>query len=191
MEKYISPAVLGDILDLRLLIARAGEQDSLAWWDSHALTEQGQWVLERLYPRYAPHAGARLAIEAAAIVHAKAVGQRPAVTLFTLGGDLDARVMRQLDLRRMEDEPLAVTPPVRSPEELEARLSQVVALTDGDRAVVASTVVNGGLVELDAVTEADVWSEDKLLAITRRLATAYTLSDPQRLVVPYYRLENN
>ncbi len=189
MEKQVSPGALCQILDLRLLIARAGEQDCLAWWDGHALGEQGQWVLARLYPRYAIYAGARLAIEAAAMVHAKIIGHRSAVTLFNLGADLDARVMRQLDLRRMDDAPLTIVPPIRSGSELQARLSQTVALTDDDLAVVRSALVNGSLVELEAVTETDLWSGRKLKAIVHRLAAAYTLSEPGHLVVPYYRLE--
>jgi len=103
IEGTVPLTVLAHILDLRLLIARAGERDSLAWWDSHALTEQGQWALSRLYPRYAAYAGARLAIEAASAVHRKAIGHRPAVTLFGLGADLDARGMRQLALRQDYD----------------------------------------------------------------------------------------
>lgn len=188
MEKYIPLATLSKILDLRLFIARAGEQDSLAWWDSHALTEQGQWAMARLYPRYADHAGAGLAIEAAAIVHAKTIGHRPAVTLFGLGADLDARVMRQLDLRRMDDKPLTIAPPLHSTGELQTLLTQTVELTDDDLAVVKSAVVNGHLAELGAVTEAGVWS-DELVTIIRRLAAACTLSEFGRLVVPYYRLE--
>jgi hypothetical protein len=188
MEKSIPLTTLSQILDLRLFIARAGEQDSLHWWDNHALTEQGQWALARLYPRYADHAGARLAIEAAAVVHAKTIGHRLAVTLFGLGADLDARVMRQLDLRCIDDEPLTIAPPIRSTSELQTLLSQTVELTDDDFAVVRSAVVNGQLAELGAVTEASVWS-DELVTIIRRLAAAYTLSDFGHLVVPYYRLE--
>jgi hypothetical protein len=188
VKEYIPLTILSQILDLRLLIARAGERDSLSWWDSYALTEDGQWALARLYPRYADHAGARLAIEAAAIVHAKTIGHRPAVTLFGLGADLDARVMRQLDLRRMDDEPLTIAPPLHSTDELQTLLTQTVELTDDDLAVVRSAVVNGHLAELGAVTEAGVWS-DELVTIARRLAAAYTLSELGRLVVPYYRLE--
>ena len=186
MENYISLTTLRQILNLRLLIARTGEQDSLVWWDSHALTEQGQWALKRLYPRYAAFAGARLATEAAAIVHAKALGQRPNVTLFNLGADLDARVMRQLDLQRIDDEPLNISSPIRSSDELQARLSQIVDLTDDDIAKPAT--VNGHLAELGEVTKADIWSEGELGIITRRLAVAYLHSDYERLVAPYFRL---
>lgn len=189
LEKAISRTGLTQILDLRLLIARAGEQDSLAWWNSHALTEQGRWVLSRLYPRYAAYAGARLAIEAAAVVHREAIGYRPAVTLFGLGADLDARVMRQLELRRMDDEPLAIVPPIRSADELRTHLNQVVALTDDDLAIVNSAAANGHLVELGAVTAHELWAADVLQAMTRRLAAAYSLSEYGRLIVPYYRLE--
>ncbi len=190
MQKYVPLTTLRQILDLRLLIARAGEQDSLAWWASHALTGQGQWALERLYPRYAPDAGARLAIEAAAIIRARAIGHRPAVTLFGLGADLDARVMRQLDLRRMDDEPLTMPQPIRSPDELQALLGQTANLTDDGLEGVKSHVANGHLVELGAIAEARIWSDDKLQTIVRRLTAAYTLSEFGHLVVPYYRLED-
>lgn len=191
MSTHISSTVLRHILDLRLLVARAGESDSLSWWDDHALTEQGQWALERLYPRNAPYAGARLAIEAAAIVHAKTIAQRPAVTLFGFGADLDTRVMRQLDLLRMDEEPLTIAPPLRSPSELDALLRGTTQMAEEDLAVVSSAVVNASLVELGAIAETDLWLEDKLGTTARRLAAAYTLSEAQRLVVPYYRLENN
>ncbi len=190
VEKVIPVSVLRGVLDLRLLIARAGEKDSLAWWDSYALTDQGQWALKRLYPRYAAYAGARLAIEAAVMTHAKIIARRPAVTLFGLGVALDARVMGQLDLQRMDDELLTIAPPIRSPEELRATLAQIVEVTDDDLALVKSAVANGPLVELETVTEAEVWSENTLPVIARRLAVTYTLSEFGRLMVPYYRLKN-
>ena len=189
MEQLISQATLRLILDLRLLIARAGERDSLAWWDSHALTDGGQWVLGRLYPRHAAYAGARLAIEAAAIVHREAVGHRPAVTLFSPGVDPDARVMRQLELRRLDGEPLTIPPPIRSADELRAQLNQVAGLTDEDLATVNSAAVNGHLVELGAVTARDLRTTDALQTLARQLAAAYTRSEYGRLIVPYYRLE--
>lgn len=190
VSKYIGSTVLRQVLDLRLLVARAGESDSLSWWDDHALTQQGQWALERLYPRYAPYAGTRLAIDAAAIVHAKTIGQRPAVTLFWFGAELDTRVMRQLDLLRMDQEALTIAPAVCSPSELDAVLRGTIEMTEEDLAIARSAAVNASLVELGAVGEVDLWLEDKLQTIARRLAAAYTLSDSQRLVVPYYRLKN-
>jgi len=182
-------SVLSKILDLCLLIARAGEQDSLGWWNSHALTDQGQWALRRLYPRYAAHAGTRLAIEAAAIVHAERIGHRPAITLFGLGVDLDARVARQLDLRRMDDEPLMIPPSIHSPGELEAQLRQRMEVTADDLAMVRQAEANGYLVDLGAITKDDVWSNEKLEILGRRLAAAYILSDFGHLIVPFYRVE--
>ena len=189
-DRFIAVSALRQILDLRILIARAGEKDSLSWWDSYALTEQGQWALRRLYPRYAVYAGARLAIEAAAMTHAKVIAHRQAVTLFGLGVGLDVRVMRQLDLRRIDEEPLTLASPIRSSNDLQAALQQTLELTDDDVAVAKSAAVNGPLIELGAVTEANLWLDNELQAVTRRLATAYTLSEDGQLVVPYYRLEN-
>ena len=180
---------LAQVLSLRVLIARAGEQDSLAWWESYALTEHGRWALGRLYPRHAAYAGAQLAIEAAIIVHREAIGRRPAVTLFGLGVDLDAQVMRQLELRRMDGEPLTIPPPIRSADELRAQLNQVAPLTDEDLAAVNSAAVNGHLVELGAVPGRGLETAEALQTVTRRLAAAYTRSEYGRLIVPYYRLE--
>ena len=162
-EAFIQFSTTNQILDLRILIARAGEKDSLSWWDSYALTEQGQWALKRLYPRYALYAGARLAIEAAAMTQAKVIARRPAVTLFGLGIALDVRGMRQLDLRRMGDEPLTIAAPIRSSGELQAALRQAIELTDDDLAAVKSAAANGPLAELGVVTEADLWSESELI----------------------------
>jgi hypothetical protein len=190
VERQISLGVLSKILDLRLLIARAGEQDSLAWWNSHALTDQGQWALARLYPRYAAHAGARLAIEAAAIVHTELIGHRPAITLYGLGVDLDARVARQLDLRRMDDEPLIIPTSIHSPEELEAQLRQRMEVTIDDLTTVHHAEANGYLVDLGTITENDIWSDEKLETMGRRLAAAYLLSGYGHLIVPFYRVED-
>jgi hypothetical protein len=56
--------------------------------------------------------------------------------------------MRQLDLRRLDDEPPAIALPIRSADELHAQLSQMVAWTDDDLASVRSPVANGSLLNM-------------------------------------------
>lgn len=53
------------ILGLRLLIARAANVDSLAWWQDDALTRPASYVLQRLFPTAPPLAARSLALRAA------------------------------------------------------------------------------------------------------------------------------
>ena len=60
---------LQTILRLRLLIARAANRDSLAWWDDEALTAPAGFLLERLFPVAPPLAARSLALRAAFARH--------------------------------------------------------------------------------------------------------------------------
>ena len=57
------------ILSLRLLIARAANQDSLAWWDDEVLTLHAGFLLERLFPIAPPLAARSLSLQAALSRH--------------------------------------------------------------------------------------------------------------------------
>lgn len=188
MVGHIHPELLGRILDLRILIARAGEQDSLKWWNSHALTKDGQWALKRLYPRHAHYAGARLSIASASLVHAQKIAQRPAVTLFGLGVELDAQVMMQLDLRRLDETPLDVPPAIHSTEELRRLLSEVVDLSGVTLSGPAEGSSNGALFEVGNINPEQLRKDEKLADAIQRLSTWYLNSKPNQLMVPYLRL---
>lgn len=69
----LPPAVVHQILGLRLLIARAANVDSLAWWDDDALTSPARYVLQRLFPTAPPLAARSLALRAALSRHEAAV----------------------------------------------------------------------------------------------------------------------
>lgn len=56
-------------LRLGLLIARAGQNDSLQWWDDNSLTQHGRYVLERIFPAKPTHSGLQLALRAAFTRH--------------------------------------------------------------------------------------------------------------------------
>jgi hypothetical protein len=57
------------ILSLRLLIARAANRDSLAWWEDDSLSSHADYILQRTFP-VEPHLAARrLALVATAVRH--------------------------------------------------------------------------------------------------------------------------
>jgi hypothetical protein len=63
------PEEIHTVLGLRLLMARAANKDSLAWWDDESLTPHASFVLERIFPM-APRLAARsLALAAALARH--------------------------------------------------------------------------------------------------------------------------
>ena len=71
------------VLSLRLLIARAANKDSLAWWDDESLTTHGGFLLERIFPMAPPLAARSLALAAASARH-HAACPPPALHLYHL-----------------------------------------------------------------------------------------------------------
>ena len=61
------------ILSLRLLIARAANKDSLAWWDDDSLADHTVFLLDRIFPIAPRLAGRSLALRAAVARHQVAV----------------------------------------------------------------------------------------------------------------------
>lgn len=57
------------ILSLRLLVARAANQDSLGWWDDESLTAHASFLLDRIFPMAPPLAARSLALSAALARH--------------------------------------------------------------------------------------------------------------------------
>jgi len=72
---------------IALLVARAGQKDSLAWWDDESLTDAGRFALTKIFPRNPGRAAVRLAFESAKGRHAGvlvAAGITHATTLLDL-----------------------------------------------------------------------------------------------------------
>jgi hypothetical protein len=112
------------ILTLRLLIARAGNKDSLAWWDDDSLSSHGRFLLRRIFP-VAPQTAARsLALHAALSRHQAAYAAEPnALHLFRLDSDSQD----ELALRHIVSDSLPVPEePIDTIEALEANLIQLV-----------------------------------------------------------------
>ena len=90
MAHSISPEDARTILSVRLLLARAANKDSLAWWDDESLTPHAGFLLERIFPMAPALAARSLALSAAAARHrAACAGHDNALHLYRL--DLDGQ----------------------------------------------------------------------------------------------------
>jgi hypothetical protein len=84
----LAPKDAHTILALRLLIARAANRDSLAWWDDESLTSHAGFLLERIFPMAPPLAARSLALAAALARHQAACpANNGALHLYRLDSD--------------------------------------------------------------------------------------------------------
>jgi hypothetical protein len=72
----LTPEESHTILGLRLLVARAANRDSLAWWDDESFTTHAGFLLERIFPMAPPLAARSLALAAALARHQAACTER-------------------------------------------------------------------------------------------------------------------
>jgi len=113
-----------ELLVLRLLIARAANKDSLAWWDDESLSSHGAFLLNRIFP-VAPQTAARsLALRAARSRHEAACASEPnALYLFRL----DAANQDELAVRQVALATLSVPEePIGTMDALRAKLIQLI-----------------------------------------------------------------
>lgn len=81
----LSKSDIEGIIQLRLLVARAAQKDSLHWWEDESLTQAGSFLVERLFVTDAPETSRKLAIEAARTRYRMAIGEeRKKLHLFWL-----------------------------------------------------------------------------------------------------------
>jgi len=84
----LTPEGIRMILGLRLLVARAANKDSLAWWDDESLTAHAGFLLERIFPMAPPLAARSLALAAALARHQAACpANGEALHLYRLDAD--------------------------------------------------------------------------------------------------------
>src|SRR5690606_27116842 len=109
MEKPYSSAVLSYeearlIQRLRLIIARAANQDGLRWWDDQSLTDHAGYLLERTFAVSPSLAARRLAMAAAEARHTEAFKDGLlGLHLYHLTPDNeDGLAMRGVDLEDIE-----------------------------------------------------------------------------------------
>ena len=116
----IGPEDARIILSLRLLVARAANNDSLAWWDDESLTPHAGFLLERVFPTAPTLAARNLALHAALARHQAACpANGRALHLYRL--DTDNR--DKLALRFASLQPIPVPDqPITTMDELSRRL---------------------------------------------------------------------
>ncbi|MCX6915666.1 MAG: BrxE family protein [Verrucomicrobia bacterium] len=166
------------ILLLRLLIARAANRDSLAWWDDEALTAPAGFLLERLFPVAPPLAARSLALRAALARHEGACTE--------IGGALhlyrpDADNADGLALR---DVPLLPVPYPEAPiPTMDALREHLIALLSRPAQVKIVQRRNGGALQIAIPPcPAGVWAP---LHRARSFAWAYLEGAPGQPVFPF------
>jgi len=111
----LTEAETGQILALRLLIARAANQDSLGWWDDESLTPAAAYLLSRLFPMSPGVAGKSLALRAALARHGVAC-PRDGLHLYRLDADnRDKLALRFAPIEKVPvpEEPIPTTEVLR------------------------------------------------------------------------------
>lgn len=174
----IAPEDARAVLSLQMLIARAANKDSLAWWDDESLTRHAEFVLERVFP-IAPALAARsLALSAAAARHDAAFAGRDGVLhLYRLDPDgQDTLALRSASLLDIpvRQEPIPSIDALR--RELLDLLGEPVSYTSVRRSEA------GGL---QIAVPAAPAGMSPVLHRARTLAWAYLEGAPNAPVFPY------
>lgn len=131
------------ILALRLLIARAANEDSLSWWDDESLTPAAAYLLNRLFPMAPRVAGKGLALRAALARHRVACPE-DGLHLYRL--DADNRDKLALRFAPLDQVPVPETA-IATKEALKDRL---IELLDGPQpyTVLRQTATGGLLIDI-------------------------------------------
>jgi hypothetical protein len=179
MAERITPEDARTIFSLRLLVARAANKDSLAWWDDESLTPHAGFLLERLFPMAPPLAARSLALSAALARHQAACSaNEKALHLYRLDADnQDKLAMRFVPL-------LPIPVPNQAITTMDA-LSQHLLRLLGEPApynVVQRTKTDGLQIEIPP-SPAGVSS---LLHRAKTLAWAYLEGAPGQPIFPFY-----
>ncbi|MBK8030399.1 MAG: BrxE family protein [Chloroflexi bacterium] len=168
---------LSRLLQLQLLIARAGQRDSLQWWDDESLTSSGAYVVERVFVGAPQLTAQRLALRAAASRHAAALADFYTAThLF----HLDEQRQTELALRG-----------VRLPSEIDLQtpISDMTAFHDRLLSIVGTPpkFEPAGKVGLNNTQRIRLTvNASTILEKAVALAWAYTVSKVGHPVFPYF-----
>jgi len=175
----IDPAVL---LNYRLAVARIGERDLFHWWESNALTEEGQFALRRLFRHSFVFVAFELALEAARVRHEVQIPPGPRLTLFNLGPEIEdsfrswvsrAKAENEVETFKVRNIPEAARTTVADAlAALNIQIERVKSKEVGDRAIHACEVEHNEL-------------RTDTLRIIRMLLGAYLHSGVARFVAPY------
>jgi len=166
------------ILGLRLLVARAANKDSLAWWDDESLTLHAGFVLERVFPM-APRLAARSLALAAALARHQAACPASDGALHLYRLDVD-----NLDRLALRFAPLISVPmPEESITTMDALRGHLLNLTGGPASytVLRRVDAHGLLIQIPPHPE----RISPPLHRARALAWAYLEGAPGKPVFPF------
>lgn len=129
----LSLAEKQQIVQLRLLIARAAQPDSLAWWEDDSLTPSGSFLLEKAFVFAPEEAGRTLALRAAGYrFQAAFAGEPDALHLFRLEptGEVEYG-LREVDVMKLK----LPAQPIVSIEDLKQQLTGLAGSAPGYKVV--------------------------------------------------------
>lgn len=175
---------------LRYKVARIGESDWLRWWTSHALSDEGHFVVGRIFRRTTELSSAHLAIGAARVRHAAQAPRAPIVHLFDFGEEIEGEFERWL-IARKADGWRPPTLPAPGDESRQAPAAALVAVglpvRDGEAPPPPSP--NESFV-LGALSRAGLRADGRLVRAANQLARAYASLAPDAFTPPLLRLDD-
>lgn len=178
-------AAFDSIFNIRRAVARVGESDWLRWWNSSALTDAGQYAMRRIFRRTPVLSSAHVAIATARVRHDAVVPNEPLVHLFNLGEEYEGAFERWLISQKTAGS--AADPLPRPNEEQKRSVAAALAsvgITPADNRSEANETLLLGSLPRTVLGDAT-----RRRRAAEQLAAAYTVSEPGRLVVPFFRLE--
>ncbi len=169
---------LMEILELRLLIARAANSDSLGWWDDESLTQHAHFLLERIFPMAPAGAARNLSLRAALARHQSALTANSKVQhLFRLDTDRQDELLLRHQSTLLVDLPDG---PIKTVDDLRVHLLSVVQKPPS-YTVIRRSPTHGLEIEIPP-TPAGI---PGLNHRARSLAWAYLEGEPGRPVFPF------
>ena len=174
---------------VRYRIARIGESDWLNWWSSNALSDEGQYVVARLFRRTVRATAAHLAIAAARTRHDAQAPHAPVVHLFNFGDEIEGEFERWI-VARKADGWLPPELPAPSPENSRSALSALNAadvLLGDDKATLDLPL--GPPFVIGIVTRSGLRGNGRLLRAANQLARAYASVPVGAFTPPLFHLD--
>ncbi len=181
------PNEFTELFDLRRAIARIGQSDWLSWWDCHALTPTGDYVVPRLFRRTPELSAAHVAFMAARTEHERRLPEERVIHLFDFGEAREGAFERWLIARKSDGWRPGRSlpgPAADSKQDTQRALKAVGLPVDGVRSAEGRTLL------VDTVDAGVLESATASLELARRLAEAYSASDVGGFVAPYVRVRS-
>lgn len=157
----------------------------MRWWNSSALTDEGRFMLPRLFRRTAALTSSHLAVLAARARHEAASPDEPLVHLFHFGEEYEGAFERWMVEQKAKGGATPVLPKPGDAERESAHASLIgMSITPGE-----PPPGEGTARALGTIRPEELATGSGRRRAAERLAGAYVASTPGHLVFPYLRLE--